>query len=124
MRRPRIYLETTIFNHYFDTDREAHTATVKLFDEIKAGKYEGYTSAYVLEELEEAQEPKKSNMLTLISKYGIEVLEVESEAERLAETYVNESVIPSRFTYDALHIAIATTNDLDYIFSLNFKHIN
>ncbi len=27
MRKPRIYLETTVFNHYFDVDREAHAAT-------------------------------------------------------------------------------------------------
>ena len=122
MRKPKIYLETTVFNHYFDTNREAHIATVKLFKEM--WRYEAYTSAYVIEELEEAQEPKRSDMLGLISKYGIKVLEVEDEAERLAEIYVNEGVIPAKFTYDGLHIAIATINDLEYIFSLNFKHIN
>lgn len=37
MRVPKIYLETTIFNYYFDTDREAHNDTVKLFNEIKQG---------------------------------------------------------------------------------------
>ena len=124
MRKPKVYLETTVFNHYFDTDREAHVATVKLFKEIQAGKYEAYTSAYVVEELENAQEPKRSNMLALIGEYGVEVLVVESEAERLAEIYINEGVIPVRFIYDGLHIAIATINDLEYIFSLNFKHIN
>ena len=65
MRRPRIYLETTVFNHYFDTDREAHVATVALFKEIKAGKYEAFTSVYVTDELEKASEPKKSKMLAL-----------------------------------------------------------
>ena len=124
MRKPKIYLETTVFNHYFDTDREAHVATVKLFKEIQAGKYEAYTSAYVIEELENAQEPKQSNMLALVGEYGVKVLVVESEAERLAEIYINEGVIPARFIYDGLHIAIATINDLEYIFSLNFKHIN
>ena len=124
MRKPRIYLETTVFNHYFDTEREAHAATVKLFKEIKAKKYDAYTSAYVIEELEDAHEPKRSNMLDLIGEHGVKVLAVEDDAERLAEMYVNEGVIPARFIYDGLHIAIATTNDLEYIFSLNFKHIN
>ena len=36
-RKPLIYLETTMFNHYFDTDRDAHPATVRLFKEIRAG---------------------------------------------------------------------------------------
>ena len=124
MRKPKIYLETTVFNHYFDTDREAHAATVKLFKEIQVGKYNAYTSAYVLEELEDAEEPKRSNMLALIPEYNIKVLGVEEDAERLAEIYINEGVIPAKFTYDAFHIAVATTNDLEYIFSLNFKHIN
>ena len=124
MRKQKIYLETTVFNHYFDKDREAHVATVKLFNDIKAGKYEAYTSAYVVEELEDAGEPKRSYMLALIGEYGINVLSVDDDAERLAEIYVREGVIPVRFTYDGLHIAIATTNDLECIFSLNFKHIN
>ena len=124
MRIQKIYLETTVFNHYFDTDREAHAATVKLFNEILDGKYEAYTSVYVVGELEDAKEPKRSNMLGLISKYNIQVLQFDKEAERLADIYVNEGVIPARFTYDGYHIAVATTNDLECIFSLNFKHIN
>ena len=124
MRKPKIYIESTIYNHYFDTDREAHAATVRLFKEIKAGKYEAYTSLYVTDELERAEEPKRSEMLGLNTEYNIKVLSVEDDAERLAEIYVNEGVIPARFTYDALHIAIATTNELEYVFSLNFKHIN
>ena len=124
MRKPKIYLETTVFNHYFDTDREAHAATVKLFEEIQAGKYEAYTSAYVVDELVDAEEPKRSNMLSLITEYSIKILNYSNEARELADMYVKEGVIPPRFTYDALHIAVATTNDLEYVFSLNFKHIN
>jgi len=59
VRKPRIYLESTIFNHYFDKDREAHAATVKLFNEIQADKYEAFTSAYVIDEIIEAEEPKR-----------------------------------------------------------------
>jgi len=86
--------------------------------------YKAYTSAYVIDELADAKEPKRSNMLGLISKYSVRVLAFDGEAERLADMYVNEGVIPVRFTYDGYHIAIATTNDLEYIFSLNFRHIN
>ena len=124
MRKPRIYLETTVFNHYFDTDREAHVATVALFKEIKAGKYEAYTSVYVTDELVKANEPKKSKMLSLIKDYGIRVLNFSDEVRDLADIYVDENIIPHKYRYDGLHIACATANDLDYIFSLNFKHIN
>jgi len=124
MRRPRIYLETTMFNHYFDKDREAHIATVKLFEEMRAGKYEGYTSIYVTNELMKAEEPKRSNMLALIDKYNIVVLPAADEAVELANKYVNEGVIPVKYRYDSLHIAVASTNDLEHVFSLNYEHIN
>ena len=124
MRKPKIYLETTMFNYYFDTDRDAHADTVKLFEEVLAGKYEAYTSLYVTGELVKAEEPKRSNMLALITDYNITVLDIVDKVRNLADIYVSEGVIPIKYRYDALHIATATVNDLDYIFSLNFKHIN
>ena len=37
MRKQKIYLETTLFNHYFDEDRGfTHDSTVTLFKEIAA----------------------------------------------------------------------------------------
>jgi len=124
MRVPKIYLETTVFNYYFDTDRDAHTDTVKLFDEIKAGKYEVFTSIYVMDELAKAGEPKRSNMLELIEKYDIIVVPADEETEKLADIYINEKVIPTSKQLDSLHIACASVNDVDYIFSFNFRHIN
>ena len=124
LRTPKIYLETTMFNHYFDKDRDAHIDTVKLFEEIRAGKYEAYTSTYVTDELVQADEPKRSKMLALIAEYNIEVFNAADEARQLADIYVNDGVIPAKYRYDGLHIAVATINDLEYIFSLNFKHIN
>jgi predicted nucleic acid-binding protein len=121
---PKIYLETTVFNYYFDTERDAHADTVKLFEEIRAGKYEAYTSLYVTDELEVACEPKRSNMLALIDKYGIKVLSAGHETERLADIYVNERIIPATKGLDSRHVAVATVNNLEYIFSFNFKHIN
>jgi hypothetical protein len=113
-----------MFNYYLDTNRDAHSDTVKLFEEIKAVKYSAYTSTYVIDELGDAKEPKRSNMLGLIGEYNITVLNGDSTAERLAESYVSEGVIPSKYMYDALHIGIASANDLEYILTMNFKHIN
>ncbi|MCL2089196.1 MAG: hypothetical protein FWH14_06910 [Oscillospiraceae bacterium] len=124
MRVAKIYLETTLFNHFFDVEREAHAATVKLFKEIKAKKYEAYTSLYVTDEIVKSTEPKRSKMLSLITEYDMQVLSFSDEIRALADIYVNENIIPVKYRYDGLHIACATVNDLDYIFSLNFKHIN
>jgi predicted nucleic acid-binding protein len=120
----RLYLESTMFNYYFDENRDGHGDTVKLFEAIGAGKYEGYTSEYAEIELRRAFEPKRSDMLALIDRYRIARLGAEDEAYRLADLYVNNNVIPERFRFDGVHIAIASIHGLDCICTYNFKHIN
>ena len=124
MRKPKIYLETTMFNYYFDADREAHADTVALFEECAAGKYDPYTSDYVIEEIDDAPEEKREKMLALISRYSITILAAADETDILAGRYISEGALPRGSLTDARHIAIASINDLDYVFSLNFKHIN
>lgn len=123
MRTPKIYLETTMFNYYFDTERDAHLDTVKLFEEVKAGKYHAFTSVYVLRELRNAPTEKRDKMLALVDLYGITTLGLSPEAEELASVYIDEGIIPAKYSTDGVHIAVATVNDLDMIISLNFRHI-
>ena len=125
MQKRKIYLETTIFNYFFDADRGVmHEATVKLFDEIKSGKFEVFTSSYVVEEISNAPELKRTKMLSLIKEYGLEVLVGNSEIECLADMYHMKGVIPANSHLDSLHIAVASIKEMDYIISLNFSHIN
>jgi predicted nucleic acid-binding protein len=124
MRIPRVYIETSVFNFVFADDApDKKQDTLKLFDEIKSGLYTPYTSDYVLQELKCADEPKQSQMIELISRYGMIFLEQSSEAERLANLYVAEGVFSKKYFTDAIHIATATVNDLDFIVSFNFRHI-
>jgi predicted nucleic acid-binding protein len=124
MRVPKIYIETSIFNFVFADDAPEKTQdTLKLFDEIAQGKYEPYTASYVLEELIKTKEPKKSKMIDLIEQYGVTVLRASEEAEKLADVYVENGIIPVKYILDAVHIAMTTVCDLDFIVSFNFKHI-
>ena len=120
----RLYLETTVFNYYFDVDRDGHKDTIRLFEAIGAGKYEGYTSEYVTGELEKTQEPKRGNMLALIEEYGIEILADNMQAQQLAGYYVGNGIIPASYNIDSSHIAVASVYGLDCLVSYNFKHIN
>ena len=124
MKKLKIYLETTIFNFVFADDApDKKLDTLKLLEEINSGKYIPYTSDYVLQELQKAEKPKKSQMIDLIEQYKIKFLEANENAEILADKYVNENIIPLKYRTDGLHIAIATINDLDIIVSYNFNHI-
>ncbi|MDR1564028.1 MAG: hypothetical protein LBS74_03635 [Oscillospiraceae bacterium] len=124
MRIPKIYLETSVFNFYFaDDDPEKKQDTIRLFEEIGAGKYKPYTSTYVLEELLKCSEPKQSLMTNLIDKFCVEMLLANQSAEALAEVYVEEGIIPLKYRTDGVHIAATAVNGLDFIVSYNFKHI-
>ena len=112
-----------MFNYYFDTDREAHADTVKLFEEIRTGKYIAYTSTYAIEELKKAPAEKFRKMGNLIDEYSITVIDASEEADKLGLLYQERGILPARSTVDAQHIAVATINDMDMIISLNFEHI-
>ena len=120
----KLYLETTMFNYFFDTERDGHTDTVRMFEAIGKGEYEGYTSEYVTFELQKANEPKRTDMMSLIDKFNIEVLEINEETDRLAGVYVSEEIIPAKYIVDSSHISAATINHLDCVLSFNFQHIN
>ena len=62
-------------------------------------------------------------MKALIADYGITVIPVSDEVGRLADVYVESGIIPKKFVTDALHIAAVTVAGLDFIVSLNFRHI-
>ncbi|MBR1672146.1 MAG: hypothetical protein IJ702_04405 [Fretibacterium sp.] len=123
IRPLRLYLETTVFNYYFDVNREGHEDVVRLFEAIGAGRYEGYASTYVTDELEQAPEPKRSEMLALVEKYSITILDSTPSSEHLAELYITEGVIPSSHFFDSAHIAMAAAYGLDLVIPYNFKHI-
>ena len=124
MDKKKVYLETTLFSYYFDEDRDAHADTVTLFEECTEGKFEPYTSDYVIKEIEGTpSDEKREEMIALINKYDIAILEATDETEKLAERYVNENALSRGSLIDASHIAAATVNELDMIVSLNFRHI-
>ncbi len=124
MKKLKIYLETTIINFYFADDAPDKKAdTIQLFQEMKKGNYEAYTSNAVLDEINEASEQLRQKLLSLLVKYDIPVLEEGSDVDRLADLYVSEGIIPLKYREDTVHIAMATITGMDIILSWNFKHI-
>jgi hypothetical protein len=102
-------------------------------DETLGDEYQEYEQPDYSEGLDENGYLEGINALELIGgemfKYlGMEipadVLEVSEEAVELADIYVEMGIIPARFRYDGIHIAVAAINGMDCVISLNFHHIN
>ena len=124
MRIPTIYLETTIFNFPFADDAPQYRAdTLRLFAEIKAGKFKPFTSEYVTRELEAAVDSLRVERLRLVKEYEVEVIPASDEVKNLAESYIEAGIIPAAYGTDGFHIAAAAVKGLDFIVSLNFWHI-
>jgi predicted nucleic acid-binding protein len=121
---PTVYFETTMFNYYIDTDRDFHPDAVAVFEAAGRGAFTGFTSIYAVNELTAAPEPKRTSMLALIEKYNLRRIEGSPEIENLADVYISEGIVPAQKRIDALHIASASVSGLDYIVTLNFKHMN
>jgi hypothetical protein len=129
MTIPKIYLETTMFSYYYEERPQVEYQELKaqvrrIFDKIRAGEYEPYTSVFSTTEIDaEPNAEKREKMKALISDYGITFLEVTPEVEQLAALYVQEGAVPPAYETDAAHIAITVVSGLDFIVSLNFGHI-
>jgi len=119
MRIPKIYLETSVLNFVFDDDSSDKKAdTIKLFKEIKEGKYIPHISDYVKKEIDNTPDPDKRRKLNkIVKEYGAKVLPRTEETEQLADEYLKEGIIPEKYRTDALHIATATVYDLDMVIS-------
>ncbi len=124
MKKIKYYLDTTIFNFVFaEGDVEKKDITIKLFKDFPETAEGIYISDEVIREISRADEPRKSQLEGLIRATNPLLLEVNIEAQELADRYVKEGIIPPRYRSDALHIAIAVINGIEAIISWNFKHI-
>ena len=120
MKIPRIYLDTSVFGGCFD--EEFAPESLRLLEQIKAGKFRLVMSETVLAELEAAP-AQVQNAWADIPMGLIETVGSNPEVEALRQAYLDAKVVGPASATDAEHIAIATIARADMIVSWNFKHI-
>lgn len=121
----KVYLDTSIFNFAIsiqDVPREKEL-TQKFLDGIKRGTFLGYISVRVIEEIRKASQPKQDDLLKVVAQFSLEFLPLADEVKALADRYIQEKIIPEKELNDAVHIAVASINNLDAIVSWNFEHM-
>lgn len=124
MRKLKLYLETSLWNFYFADDApEKKDITIEFFENIKKGKYEIFTSQTVLNEIDKADESKKSRLFQLIKDYQPAELDITEEVTDLSQKYISQNVIPEQKVEDALHVAAATVYEMDALITWNNRHL-
>jgi predicted nucleic acid-binding protein len=85
-------------------------------------QYEIYISVLVEEEISGGDPIAAAKHLEAVA--NISSIFITSEAQLLADALVASKAVPDNSVRDALHIAIAATQGIDFLLTWNFKHIN
>ena len=124
MKKPQLYLETSVWNFYFAEDApEKKEITLRFFDKIKQGEYEIFVSDVVIEEVGRADEGKKQMLLGIIAEHSPSRLIINEEVSELAQKYISEGILPAAKIEDAMHASVATVFEMDALISWNLKHL-
>ena len=121
MGKLKIYLDTSVFSAYYDERVKIRSEQTKIFWQ-KLVEYEGYISQIVLDELGAVTDDELRRKLMDLTK-DFQKLNIDSEGEALADHYIKRGIFPEKYRDDALHLAVATVNDVDILISWNIEHL-
>ena len=125
VERPRVYLETTIISYLTaspsrDIIQTAHQQVTRDWWDCR-GRFDLFVSQAVLEEAGRGDPDAAKRRTQALS--GIAVLGVGSDVARFAEHLFEVGAIPRKAALDAVHIAVAVLNGMDYLLTWNCAHI-
>ena len=124
MRKPKIYLDTSIISHLKQDDApEKMAETHIMWEELKNGLYEIYISEIVFEELLANEKSKQSLLLEYLTKLEYNLIEIDEEVRNYAAKLIEIGVFTEKHYFDCLHIASAVISECNYLISWNFRHI-
>lgn len=124
MRKLKIYLDTSVLSHLDQQDaQEKMNDTISLWKDFESGKYNIYVSELVLNEISGCSDEKQDNISTYLNRIEYTSLSNSVEAEKLAQSYIDNGVLTQKSFDDCQHIALAVIANCDIILSWNFKHM-
>jgi len=85
-------------------------------------KFDIYISALVIQEASRGDKEAAKKRLSAISEFT--VLEITPQVQEVAAFLIAQNAIPAEADEDALHIAVASLNGMEFLLTWNFSHIN
>ena len=124
--KPRIYLETTIVSYLTawpsrDLVTAAHQQITWEWWESRRAEFELYISQIVVQESSAGDGNAAERRLEALE--DIPLLDITEDVTVLAEKLMEQVPLPERAGVDALHIAVAVVNGMDYLLTWNCTHI-
>jgi predicted nucleic acid-binding protein len=123
---PSAYIETTIPSYYvartsLNLLQASRQASTRIWWDSGCSGFDLFTSLEVIDEAVDGEEEMAQRRLDLLDKATR--LEITDNVGILAKQLVLKGLIPSKAASDAIHIAVASVHEMDYLVTWNFKHI-
>lgn len=123
---PRVYVETSVISYL--TARPSRDLVIAAHQEVthewwlnRRAAFALFYSEAVRDEAAMGDPLAAAQRLTLLAELNL--LEIAVQAFDLANALVQATALPAKARVDALHIAIAAYEHMDFVLTWNFKHI-
>lgn len=121
-----VYIETSIVSYATawpsrDIQSAAMQQQARDWWDMERPKFDLVTSQLVINEASAGDPAAASERLKLLD--GLELVDVGSDAQALANRILAAHMMPQKAAADALHVAAAALGGVKYLLTLNCKHI-
>ncbi|WGV24794.1 type II toxin-antitoxin system VapC family toxin [Halotia branconii] len=124
--KEKVYVETSVISYL--TSRPSRDIVIAGHQQITQEWWQNYRDKFVLvasqlviQEASAGDSIASEQRLKILET--IELLETREDALSLAQAFLDFKIMPQKAAEDALHIAIAVTNGINYLLTWNCKHI-
>jgi predicted nucleic acid-binding protein len=124
---PTVYVETSVISYLAARPSPnslrvaANQETTREWWQTRRERFELYASAVVIGEAQRGNPGLALARMEIVR--GLRLAQVTPEALDLAASLIEGAGVPKKANEDALHIAIAAANGLDYLLTWNCTHI-
>ncbi|MBU4331714.1 hypothetical protein KKD20_01150 [Patescibacteria group bacterium] len=118
-----IYLETSVISAYFDFKKQdpIREAITREFWQEVLPFYQMFLGTIALLELDALEKKYKVKVIDFVS--GIPELKISPKIEEVVDLYFKYNIFPKVKRPDAVHVAVASVNKIDFLVSWNQEHI-
>ena len=125
MTKSRVYVETTVISYLAAAPSRVivvagHQETTRVWWS-RRDRFELFVSQAVVEEASRGNPASVTRRLALLE--GIPVLGLSADIDAIASRLLRASAVPAKARVDAVHIAVAAINRMEYLVTWNLTHI-
>lgn len=124
--KPTVYIETTIPSYLAawpsrDLVTAAHQQITHLWWKTRRHDFDLFISQNVLDEATAGDPDAAERRLEILAE--LPLLDIDNEVGNFAQALLEYVPLPPKAAADALHIAVAVVNGIDYLLTWNCSHL-